>query len=1160
MVLEPSTAAVSRAARKGPGSDGEAIADTVSCDSGMLEFLYPAKTLALARRLSLHGIEYLNTCHLQSRTTLTPSRQYSSARIRQPDRPELLSAHSIASLKNDTEDAGQSKNLESTPAVPAHLLRSFAEELPKEQYKVRFPAEALRDRLLGQIPHPTDAQCFETVWQLYLQVDENQRRSKRTVYRLVRFLSFSERHEDLVRSTFLLNSDVLHPEGDQGRGSLWNAILMRLCSGSIQRAVSIYENALRIKLEEPPHARIAGLLLAHALREGQWEAATTTFELWNRYQREDTAPLRTAFRIAYQLPNLLDLSFSYLRHLGNNADLSSKQRHPFLVGILGAAAMHSWIPRPDGVHKLFQEAAKLGFKDEALYKMVMAILAGRLLRSPGSTGYVDQRGFLFDLYQQYREIPGNQMDRKLLAGLLQILAQRQGKSKFDIEPHIVLEDYRRLFGELDGYAAAALMDLYARERTMFEVQKLFDDLPKTQDSVPSLIRPLLNIYADRGELSKVEQQFSRISEEFNAKPNIECWNIVLKACTKAGDLDKALSWYDRLSDSGLAPDQRTVGPLLHLCAQRGDTESVIELLDAAKSKGVPLNTVMLGSLVLAHTKNQRLKAAEEAAKMITQACEQGHVKGSLTQAWNFVLSALALQRNLVDTLRVFKFMQERRIESDTHTHASLILALSLVHRAADAYRLLRYVMPSKGIPATNQHYSYLMLGYLRQQQPQVVITLYGRMIRLGIKPDSHTHTLYLEARCHRAVTKDERKRRQYLQQLMERINNDADQTASAGSVSDPLDSYFERMILTFGSNGLPDIVDDLIQEYLKRKKSIISSEALPLRILGALMHSHWRSGEHEDVMACWKQCVEQADVMIRSAAGLPAAERSQTLSNPSYRTREQRSILARPLVYFLRSLKATSQHQLAKDTVESLLAKSYALDNPAWNAYVQALASSSKAQHIIEAFQICEEKLMPKFPGWVDRAWLQTVKRRRARWEGGFDYMKTGPLGQTPAGQRDRFTLIPQFYTMLALRKVYTQLVTSEQSKSGTGAEGIELEWHEPSSSAAAAFEENTDRLVLSIDGLQQVAPNAVNAVIAMPSLRIPMQMRTSDNWVDRTNEIGLPTELVDPNAKQRESDEDSQELESSETSQGQESGWSELPHEVDTPWTTPHQSHGPGS
>jgi pentatricopeptide repeat-containing protein PET309 len=74
--------------------------------------------------------------------------------------------------------------------------------------------------------------------------------------------------------------------------------------------------------------------------------------------------------------------------------------------------------------------------------------------------------------------------------------------------------------------------------------------------------------------------------------------------------------------------------------------------------------------------------------------------------------------------------------------------------------------------------------------------------------------------------------------------------------------------------------------------------------------------------------------------------------------------------------------------------------------------------NILTAFRVCENHLMPNFPGWVELARPLHSSERRGKYAGGLYWMKTENLGR----RLYQGLLVPQFDTLSSLRNIINEL------------------------------------------------------------------------------------------------------------------------------------------
>jgi pentatricopeptide repeat-containing protein PET309 len=1117
---------------------------------GVLEFLYPPKTLALMTRLSKLSLECFNTYKYPP--VSGSLRSYSSARkqnmaasastttiIKNEKKAQEMQVHieqlgrKIEELAIETKAFNKverskssrvgtyngisiaSNLLASTAALPLQLIgkkESILDQKPSPQYVVEQPLENLRIQLDGSIPLPCDAGAFETAWHLYLQLPKEQR-TVELQRKLLNFMSFSTRQEEFVRSTLLCEKSEENP--------YWKAVLMQLRLGTLDNAVRIHDNATSTQSQAYLGSDI---LLAHALQRRKWTAALHIFNSrmtdiafqGNKLRMMDSESI---WNIVNRLPQILDIVSECLDHAKEKFNLNDPYSRNFLRYLVSSVLISC---KQSGLAVKRDLLQKLDSLDLASSKLYEAAISGPLFdlsyRRIPRHEYPETRRLFFDIYKKYRQFSHEAPPEYLLKNMLRLLNHRNIIGKLEVQPESIEKDYHERYGHIPLKALISLLSLYARQGKAAQVHECFEKFSPRPLKKPDVIRPLLHVHARRGEAAETQRQFDRIQQEFGLQPDLACWNILLNAHVQAKDVDKARKCFSRMQNSGMNLDQYSFLPMLHLSAERGESANVIEFLEMAKSQGLELSADMFSSLVLAHIKNENLVGAEEALETLKEAKDRGDLVDPLTKSWNYVLTAYATRKDIESVLRLFKAMQLSGIPSDSATYGALIQVLCLKNNTQSAVKILQEVMPKKGIRELPFHYALVMAGYHRQDQWDEARKIYKRMLEKGITPDASTRLAYLKSLTFRILKRPEPDEEQ-LKELEKEVERHIEESDRADITStgpqlglngiapqNVTDAYLAALIMNYGRAGMHEMVDKIMERYRLKQNNGSGHASVPsLQILHALMFAKLKANDHQEVQRFWKQYEDQVARLLASelqtTSNKAPETRYETVSdesdancnsvNPSILLDlkgitippNRRNIFSRPLLLYIPSLSIQGKFHLIYATIQSLLNQGFTFDNSAWNTYIYHLAESSTPAHIITAFRVCEEKLMPNFPGWVKVARPIKHSQRRAKFEGGFDHMKIDHNKPRWSG-----LLMPQFQTLLRLRAVLDRIERAEEGWNG-GKEtfefdqknGMENETGEPGDG-----EGDTQRLVLTVEGLGAVAPLTVRAAQTIPEVTTP--------------------------------------------------------------------------
>jgi len=101
---------------------------------------------------------------------------------------------------------------------------------------------------------------------------------------------------------------------------------------------------------------------------------------------------------------------------------------------------------------------------------------------------------------------------------------------------------------------------------------------------------------------RLEQAFTvleDISKEYNFRINIQVYTCLIQGCFYNGQMEKALSVYDKIMSEGLSPDATTFSVLVRGCLRAGSAEKAAELARHANKTKVGLNAGCFEEIVAA---------------------------------------------------------------------------------------------------------------------------------------------------------------------------------------------------------------------------------------------------------------------------------------------------------------------------------------------------------------------------------------------------------------------------------------------------------------------------------------------------------------------------------------------------------------------------------
>ncbi|KFY85634.1 hypothetical protein V500_08239 [Pseudogymnoascus sp. VKM F-4518 (FW-2643)] len=832
---------------------------------------------------------------------------------------------------------------------------------------------------------------YEEAWRQFGQLSHDNQLA--LAPQLLSYLITSNRPIDADRIVSVF--DIIRDQaGHSSYEALVNAhVILR----NHEDAVNVHLESLAIFRKPTASDRLLSLLIQY----GRWDMA---FEAWKTVKDLGSASPRNGHDIwarVVHLPNVnekvLQMVSGLTSHLSDTPDLGISQQLPvdkvtFITDALTAALFPPDDFSEASFLSVFSQLERLGLATESIYQNTIL----KLLK-------MDRTKLVVRLYRKFRQTDGI-LTTHILDAILKIFC----KYKSNMGMHQILEDWVRYFDRPSSPAYRMVMTAFASQGNSEAVKGLWKKYLERQTygrirNADDLL-PLMHVHAKRGEVDEVVKIFENMEAEYKVVPNIKHTNILLNAYGKAHAVDKAFEHYSKLLDSDVHPDKITIGTMMGICTQRGDSIAARELYNSAAALGIRPNIAMVDCLVLGDIQNGNIgKAEETCVKALAMALD-----GPKTRMWNYLLVAYAMRRDLENVSRVHRIMESSNVSPDTYTYSALMQALAVAGQPSRAWKILTEVMPEAGMQATEFHYAVVMGGFIATKELDMVFHVRDHMLSRpeGLKPALSSNIQTMKA----AVMDDSRriqsgdadtdfaKAEDYFFQFL--MNADRQELASnpkKGIGHEPLDvaysaAYFDFYMFVCGQHKAFDRVKQLYDNFLQRLPEDRRSQP-PIRILNALMVSRLKENDHDGVQEAWEFAL------------MRAKERGKPISGNNLLLYSHRLSLCRPLSTLIKSLAAQNKLTQLKGTIADIRAFGFELDSNNWNLYVQTLTNAHKYQ---EAFGICEKRLMP---GWLGWAMIRQVEPRRNRLS-----------LKDRARKRDPTYLRPIYHTILMLSRAYLDM------------------------------------------------------------------------------------------------------------------------------------------
>ena len=910
-----------------------------------LDFLYPVQTLALIRRLKRSTVAH----------------QHASQNVKHSCRHYTSIAEDFITGVSAVEAEAEAKAASVAPAKTADELRENINQILKKD-----AAQGFNDQL----------------WQNYQDLLEtSESLSQHDIVKMLRFLGQSKRVVDMERLVALFESIPV----EQRRAIHYSHV--------VSAALSLKDLGTAIAIHREAFSRIAGsigtsAILGYTVQHNMWQEA---IEVWNTFwvdqytyfskpeiwARVDALPLTDLMGRA---ASAADFAISMPETVAYVA--ATTARDFALELVRRALKVHNTAFDVDRQRDMLTKARVLDRPDSDL-----PVWALNQLLSVDSREHQHQA---LHLYRVLRRQSGFKPTRRLLNSITERLIANSSTSNM----FMIIDDWRKNHGSLPAEIAIVVAWMLAERGQLEALRKLFDDFcsehgpPK---ETLKLYHALLHVHNRRADTEGIVRTWDELQADFGFKPGPRAWNSVISTFARVGDVDGAWAWFEKMRVAGLRPDRYVFFSMMSMYARKGDRDAVNDLFQMSQAEGVEPNALMIDTIVLANINDERL---DEAEQLILRA-GQMKLEGSRTFMWNILLNAYALRRDVDKVNVLHRKMKDEGVEANNMTFAALMTALSIVKEPDAARKIMVKVMPRAKVKRTAIHYAIVMNGYLATQEYGKVFELYKSLLAEELAPNIGIQNVLLRAaasvdKAYKTPGVDSGDRpgpvsseqpgeepvnpttlvraEQILDQAI--ANIDPSELAASEprkfSSLDPINeafssTYFEYLIFLYGQDGVFDKVSALYDRYLEVGSKYTTQDieaSPPMRLLTALMVTHLRAKNYEDIERCWALALDKSEKL--------ACKSSVTdTSQPNWVLHSRRFIINLPLAHYIKALSAQDQIDSIISTVNHLHEAGFALNSPTWNLYIRTLAASPNLSHQALAFRYCEAELMPSWPGWA---------------------------------------------------------------------------------------------------------------------------------------------------------------------------------------------------
>ncbi|KAM0375148.1 hypothetical protein ACHAO7_003107 [Fusarium culmorum] len=902
----------------------------------MLDFLYPTSTLPPLRRVH-HGLP--NPQHAQ-RTAIVPSRRAYSSITPPPSNEEE------EATDRDVSPGSDSKPHELQPEEGTNIQIGTETMMPS---KGQTSLELLK-RIMT-----TKGRHFQQAWDLYSGLETHERRAVRSS--LVSYLSQSH---SIVETGRALSIFRQVPVEEWSNNLLSSGILLLLRSGDLPAAVEAFKTGLT------SNRRLSSgveFLMADTINSKNWSVA---LDVWVSYYKGEVTKTRPNLERLQQLGSLAqkgDLYFDFRAYLVGEGKDQHKEIQNDMVAKRALSALRRFFailalrePCPPAQASIILEA----LRDNNEYNTYLNTMFNRWYDKLEDRSTMEQ---LPAIYQKQRELPDASPAMPVYRGMFKVNFPNN-RARLEELHH----DWVRFKGGLNQWGYEKFLKYYASRGDVPSVKKLWDQFIK---EYPELLREsrgfnsLINVHAQVGDVEGVKEVLGTMVDRYNVQPDLDNWNMLLKAYMRTNDYDGVLDLFDQIS-SQHEPDSYTYAHVMAMSSKKGDLDTTLEYFTKSQQAGVPITREMGLALVVAYGRNGQLLEAESLC------IEMTHRKIASQAIWNQLLNFNGVEGKIDKVYELLRRMKELGVEWDDQTYQFLLQALVRVNRIHPAYNLLKRAVDERLFLVTPEHYAIVMATGARLGEAQLVENLFHQLKKSELPVTFNALVALVTSAANKKPGADRTRGLanefvEYFRQAAEAAKSGkapsgdfADASNVAGlKLSTPEIGRAIALLVELREFGS---IEELMGLFVQIFPQYQTGQQFPPEIMSALMHAHYADENYDKVLELWEKTWQDVYKSSRKRSGDGIAGGTEY-------------DLCRVVDVMARAYAEKEDGKGLSDTIDKVIAAGFKLTRQNWVIIIRNLSELGRWER---AMYWCETLLMPGWDGWAYKRDIP-AKRRNTR-------------------------------------------------------------------------------------------------------------------------------------------------------------------------------------
>ncbi|CAN4119863.1 unnamed protein product [Withania somnifera] len=222
-------------------------------------------------------------------------------------------------------------------------------------------------------------------------------------------------------------------------------------------------------------------------------------------------------------------------------------------------------------------------------------------------------------------------------------------------------------------------------------------------------------------------------------PNMYIYNVLMHACCKSGDVERAEGLLSEMEFKSTLPDLYTYNTLISLYCKKGMHYEALCVQDRMERAGVCPDIVTYNSLIYSYCREGRMREAMRLFKEIKDASTN-------LVTYTTLIDGYCRANNVTEALRLRDAMEAKSLYPGVVTYNAILRKLCEQGQMKDANILLNEMNEKKVVP-DNVTCNTLINGYCKIGDMKSALKVKNKMLEGGLKPDHFTYNAMIHGFC-----------------------------------------------------------------------------------------------------------------------------------------------------------------------------------------------------------------------------------------------------------------------------------------------------------------------------------------------------------------------------------------------------------------------------